>query len=193
MFKKEKESAPAQETGEALKNDAAPKAANGRGKTILDLIMRIFAMIGTLSSAIAVGRTGQTLPHFSGFLQFSAAYTNLPTFTFFVVANAIASAYLVLSLVLSIFHILKTGAKVTRAVLIILDLVILALLISGASAATAIVYLAHNGNPQVNWFAICQEYNAFCERVSGALVGSFLAILVLMLLISLSAVSLSKI
>lgn len=70
---------------------------------------------------------------------------------------------------------------------------ILALLISGAAASTAIVYLAHNGNPQVNWFAICQEYNGFCERVSGALVGSFLAILVLMLLISLSAISLSKI
>lgn len=77
MSKKDKESAPAQETGEAAKNDAV----NGRGKAILDLIMRIFAMIGTLSSAIAVGQTGKTLPHFSGFLQFSAAYTNLPTFT----------------------------------------------------------------------------------------------------------------
>lgn len=68
----------------------------------------------------------------------------------------------------------------------------LAFLTSGASAATAIVYLAHKGNTRANWFAICQQFNSFCERVSGSLVGSFIAILVLMLLIVLSAVALSR-
>lgn len=42
-----------------------------------------------------------------------------------MVSNAIGTAYLVLSLALSIFHIFKSGAKVTRAVLIILDTVMI--------------------------------------------------------------------
>lgn len=42
-----------------------------------------------------------------------------------MVSNVIATAYLILSLALSVFHMLKSGAKVTRTVLIILDMVIL--------------------------------------------------------------------
>ncbi|KAG8384681.1 hypothetical protein BUALT_Bualt04G0143300 [Buddleja alternifolia] len=172
--------------------DDAPKTAPSRGISILDLIMRIFAIIATLGSAIAMGTTNGTFPSFTRFIRFGAQLKDFPTFRFFLVSNAITTAYLVLSLALSIFHILKTGAKVTRAVLIILDMTILALLTAGASAAAAIVYLAHKGNVQANWFAICQQYNSFCGRVSGSLVGSFLGALVLMLLISLSAVSMSR-
>lgn len=70
--------------------------------------------------------------------------------------------------------------------------IILALLTAGASAAAAIAYLAHKGNGQANWVAICQQNNSFCDRVSGSLVGSFIGVLVLMLLIFLSAVALSR-
>lgn len=68
----------------------------------------------------------------------------------------------------------------------------MAYLTAGASSAAAIVHLAHEGNSRANWIAICHQYNSFCERVSGSLVGSFLGILVLLLLISLSAVALSR-
>lgn len=47
----------------------------------------------------------------------------------------------------------------------------LALLTAGASAAAAIVYLAHKGNVRANWFAICQQFDSFCERISGSLIG----------------------
>lgn len=70
--------------------------------------------------------------------------------------------------------------------------IILGVLTAGASAAAAIVYLAHRGNVETNWLAICQQYNSFCERTSGSLVGSFIAVLVLMLLIFLSAVAMSR-
>lgn len=68
----------------------------------------------------------------------------------------------------------------------------LALLTAGASAAAAIVYLAHKGNIRANWFAICQQFNSFCERTSGALVGSFVGIVVFVLLILMSAATLSR-
>ncbi|GFQ05022.1 casparian strip membrane protein 1 [Phtheirospermum japonicum] len=154
--------------------------------------MRIVAAISTLGSTIAVGTTNRTLPFLAQFVRLKFQSRDLPTFTFFLVSNAIATAYLVISLVLSIFHILKSDAKVTRTVLIILDMIILSLLTAGASAAAAIIHLAHKGNAQANWVSICQQYGSFCERVSGSLAGSFIGVLVLMLLIILSAVALSK-
>ena len=68
----------------------------------------------------------------------------------------------------------------------------MALLTSGASAAAAIVYLAHKGNGKTNWLAICQQFNSFCERTSGSLIGSFVAIVLLMIMIFLSGAALSR-
>lgn len=66
------------------------------------------------------------------------------------------------------------------------------LLTAGASAATVVVYLAHKGNANANWLAICQQFNNFCERLSGSLVGSFASIIMIMLMIITSAVALSR-
>jgi phosphoglycerol transferase MdoB-like AlkP superfamily enzyme len=68
----------------------------------------------------------------------------------------------------------------------------LALLTAGASAAAAIVYLAHKGNVRANWFAICQQFNNFCERTSGSLIGSFASVVVFVLLIFLSSSALGR-
>nr|CAB3451063.1 unnamed protein product [Digitaria exilis] len=68
----------------------------------------------------------------------------------------------------------------------------LALVTSAASAAAAIVYLAHKGNARANWFAICQQFDAFCERISGSLIGSFAAMALLVVLIVLSAAGLAR-
>ncbi|KAH0771532.1 hypothetical protein KY290_015513 [Solanum tuberosum] len=170
--------------------DSKPKG--NRGISFLDFIMRIVAILGTLGSAIAMGTTNETLPSFEQFIRFKAEYKNLPTFTFFVVANGIVSAYLAVSLVLSILHIVMSGARITRVVLIFFDTVMMAFLTSGASAAAAIVYLAHKGNARANWIAICQQYNSFCDRASGSLVGSFIGVFVFLLLIILSALALSR-
>ncbi|RLM54294.1 hypothetical protein C2845_PM10G07480 [Panicum miliaceum] len=130
-----------------------------KGLSVLDLILRFIAIIGTLASAIAMGTTNETLPFFTQFIRFKAQYSDLPTLTFFVVANSIA---------------------------------MLALVTAGASAAAAIVYLAHKGNVRANWLAICQQFDSFCERISGSLIGSFGAMVVLILLILLSAIALAR-
>ncbi|GMN42212.1 hypothetical protein TIFTF001_011437 [Ficus carica] len=159
---------------------------------ILDFILRLIAIVGTLASAIAMGTTNQTLPFFTRFIRFRAQYKDLPTFTFFVVANAVVSGYLVLSLVLSFFHIVRTTATNSRIILITFDTIMLCLLAVGASATAAIVYLAHNGNVNTNWFAICQQFNSFCERISGSLIGSFVGVGVFILVILFSGVALSR-
>ncbi|GAB2234246.1 hypothetical protein Droror1_Dr00003490 [Drosera rotundifolia] len=168
------------------------KMGMNRGISVIDFILRIIAAIGTLASAIAMGTTNETLPFFTQFIRFRAQYDDLPTLTFFVVANSVVFGYLLLSFALSIVHIIRSAARVTRVFLLILDTAALALLTAGASAAAAIVYLAHKGNVSANWFAICQQFNSFCERISGSLIGSFVAIIILVLLILLSAVAISR-
>ncbi|XP_041016317.1 casparian strip membrane protein 1-like [Juglans microcarpa x Juglans regia] len=153
-----------------------------RGLSVMDLVLRIIAAVGSLGSAVAMGTTDQTLPSFIQFIQFNAQYNDTPMFTFFVIANSIVCAYLGLSLHMSIFHIIRSSAAInSRIILVIFDTVMMALLTAGTSAAAAIVYLAHNGNASANWFAFCQHFNSFCERTSGSLIGSFGGMLVFML------------
>ncbi|XP_068643971.1 casparian strip membrane protein 1-like [Aristolochia californica] len=180
------------ENGEASR--AATERAGGvnRGLSIFDFILRLVALMGALGSAISMGTTNETLPFFTQFIRFKAEYDDLPSFTFFVIANSIVAGYLVLSIPLSIFHIVRSGARGSRIILILLDTAMLALLTAGASAAAAIVYLAHKGNARANWFAICQQFNSFCERISGSLIGSFVGIVVFILIILLSSVAVSR-
>ncbi|KAL3629389.1 hypothetical protein CASFOL_026611 [Castilleja foliolosa] len=178
--------------GEVSENNAPKNSPPNKGITKVDFVMRLVAAISTLGSTIAVGTINRTIPFLAQFVHLKYRSRELPTFTFFFITNATTTAYLVISLVLSIFHILKSDAKMTRTLLIILDMIILTLLTSGASAAAAIIHLAHRSNGQTNWVSICQRYGSFCERVSGSLAGSFIGVIVLMLLIILSAVALSK-
>jgi hypothetical protein len=53
-----------------------------KGVSILDVILRFVAIIGTLASAIAMGTTNQTLPFFTQFIRFKAQYSDLPTLTY---------------------------------------------------------------------------------------------------------------
>ena len=68
------------EVGEGSKT-AIPRGGVNRGISILDFILRIVAIIGTLGSAIAMGTTNERLPFFTQFVQFRAEYNDLPTFT----------------------------------------------------------------------------------------------------------------
>ncbi|KAJ4711371.1 CASP-like protein [Melia azedarach] len=188
-----KAEAEAPEAGETSSRHAISALEMNRGISILDLILRIIAVVGTFGSAIAMGTTNETISIFPQFSQVTAEYDDLPTFTFFVIANSIVSGYLVLSLPLSIFHVIRrTPAKKTRIILVIFDTVMLALITAGASAAAAIVYLAHEGNASANWLAFCQQFDSFCERTSGSLIGSFGAMVVFILIIITSTVAISR-
>ncbi|KAL8259841.1 hypothetical protein R6Q59_027794 [Mikania micrantha] len=169
-----------------------PAAGWRRGVGIIDLILRICAITTTLAAAAVMGTTSQNLPFFTQFFQFQASYDDFPTFTFFLAGNAITCTYLVLSLPFSIVCIVRPHIIGARMMLLIFDTLALALTMAAASAAAAIVYLAHNGNPNTNWPALCQQFNDFCPRVSGAVVGSFLGVLILAVLVVLSAALLRR-
>ncbi|XP_020089258.1 casparian strip membrane protein 1-like [Ananas comosus] len=157
-----------------------------------DFLLRICAFGPTLAAAISTGTSDETLSFFTQFFQFHANYADFPAFTFFVIGNAIAAGYLVLSLPFSAVGILRPKATGLRLLLLIFDTVMVALTTAAASSASAIVYLAHNGNPKANWVAICMQFHGFCERTSGAVVGTFIAVLIFMLLVVMSAFAVRK-
>ncbi|GMN41886.1 hypothetical protein TIFTF001_011095 [Ficus carica] len=180
------------EAGEVSKQSTPGSRGVNKVLSLMDFIMRIIAALGTLASSIAMGTTRQTLPFVTRFVRFKAVYKDLPTFTFFVIANSIVCGYLVISLCLSFFHIIKSAAVRSRIFLVIFDTVMMALLTAAASAAAAIVAVAHNGSTGANWFPICQQYRSFCERISGSLIGSFISIIVLVLIIIVTSVAISR-
>ncbi|KAF4376713.1 hypothetical protein F8388_025584 [Cannabis sativa] len=157
------------------KSSSNSKSFSRRGISMLDFVLRLIGIVGTMASAIAMATTDETLPFATRFVRFKANYDDLPTFTLFVVVNGVVGGYLVVSLSLSILHIVMLG-----------------FLTAGASASAAIVYLAHQGNTTANWFAICQQFNSFCGRISGSLIGSFVGVAVFILIILLSAVALAR-
>ncbi|XP_022889405.1 casparian strip membrane protein 3-like [Olea europaea var. sylvestris] len=169
-----------------------PSGRAKRGIAIFDFVLRICALVAALAATSTMGTTDQTLPFFTQFFQFQASYDDLPTFTYFVVANAIVSGYLVLSLPFSIVCIVRPRAAGARLLLLIFDIVFVAFTIAAAASSAAIVYLAHNGNSNTNWLAICQQFGDFCQQVSGAVVASFVASVVLIFLVLLSAVALRR-
>ncbi|XP_010271592.1 PREDICTED: casparian strip membrane protein 2-like [Nelumbo nucifera] len=196
--------------GESTTVDAKGKAAAGapvtatttatktaregwkKGLAIFDFILRLLAIGATLGASIAMGTTDQILPIFTQAFQFEASYSDLPALLFFVIANAIAAGFLVLSLPFSIVGIVRPHAEGPKLLLLILDTVMVSLTAAGASSAAAIVYLAHTGNSNANWVAICQQFDSFCQQSSGALVGSFVATLIFMMLVVMAALALRK-
>ncbi|CAI0402185.1 unnamed protein product [Linum tenue] len=141
-----------------------------------------------------MGTTNETVTvaAFSQVFQFNTNYKDLPVFTFFVIANSVVGGYLVLSFAISVFHIIRSSAKTSRIILVSLDTVMLSILTAGASSAAAMVYLAHKGNSNANWSAICQQFTNFCHRISGSLIGSFVAIILFIVIIIASSVALSR-
>ncbi|KAM1394097.1 hypothetical protein ACFX1Q_030004 [Malus domestica] len=163
-----------------------------KGLAIIDIVLRLGAGSAAVAAAYTAGNTEQILPFFTQFFQFHAQYNDLPTFTFFVVANAVAVGYIGFSLPFSIICVIRPHAMGPRLLLVILDTVMVALIIAADGASSAIVYLAHNGNVNANWLAICRQYNDFCQALSGALVSSFVAAVFFMFLVVNSTFALKR-
>ncbi|GKV31858.1 hypothetical protein SLEP1_g40520 [Rubroshorea leprosula] len=171
------------------------KLKNGKLKKwvcVVNFILRLVGIICALSAAAIMGTSDETLPFFTRFFQFQASQDDLPTFQFFVIAMAASCGYLVLSLPLSIVTIVRPLLVILRLLLLIMDTVALTFTTAAAAAAAAIIYLAHTGNPNTKWQVICHQFGDYCQKVSGAVVASFVIVVAYMLLILLSALALKK-
>lgn len=60
------------------------KGGMKRGLAIIDLILRIGAMVAALAAAATMGTSDQNLPFFTQFFQFEASYDDMPSFEYVI-------------------------------------------------------------------------------------------------------------
>ncbi|KDP40019.1 hypothetical protein JCGZ_02017 [Jatropha curcas] len=159
------------------------------------LFLRAVALVLTLAAAIVLGVNKQSevvpiklvdsLPPLN--IPVTAKWHHLSAFVFFVVSNAIACSYAAISLLLCF-----CGKKSMGAIIITLDLLMVALLFSSIGATTAIGLMGYKGNSHVRWNKVCNVFGRFCNQGVAAIVLSLIAAIAFLLLVMLRALSLHK-
>ncbi|KAM1004888.1 hypothetical protein PS2_004970 [Malus domestica] len=135
-------------------------------RRIFTFVLRLLALAATVSATIVMVNSHDSTRVLN--LTFKAKFSDSPTFTYFVIVEAIVSGYNLIILLLS------SKGSLWRIV-IILDVVAALLLTSSMSAALAIAQVGKKGNTHAGWLPICGQVSRFCNHVSGALVAGILA------------------
>ncbi|XP_072965611.1 CASP-like protein 1C1 [Typha angustifolia] len=140
----------------------------------LAILLRLLAAAATLVAAIVMATSRETTSFFG--LTLDAKFQYTPSLKFFVIANAIASAYSLLVL------FIPSTSSLSR--LVIATDVIIAMLLTGAvAAAGAMAELGKNGNSHSGWLPICGQIPNFCDHVKGSLISAFVGAAVYLLIL----------
>ncbi|KAL6197058.1 hypothetical protein ACLB2K_032671 [Fragaria x ananassa] len=163
------------------------------------LLLRVVAFLATLSATLvmALNKETKTLVVATvGTTQVKATLTakfqHNPANVYFVVANAMASFH---NLLMIIVHLCggKFKDKGLRLVMMaILDMMTVALASSGDGAATFMAQLGKKGNSHARWNKICDKFGKFCDHGGGALIASYIGLLLLVVITVLSIIKLLK-
>ncbi|OIT30967.1 PREDICTED: CASP-like protein 1E2 [Nicotiana attenuata] len=172
--------------------------ANKQSIRWTDFGLRFLAFVLTLVAAIVVGVDKQTsvvavqlvptLPAIN--VRATAKWHHMSAFVYFVIVNAIACAYAVISLVLSLAN--RGKKKGLSLMIILLDLITVALLFSGGGAALAVGLIGYKGNSHVRWNKVCDKFDRFCGQVAAAIVISLVGSALFLLLVLLAVLNLHK-
>ncbi|XXG84142.1 hypothetical protein AAC387_Pa10g1728 [Persea americana] len=163
-----------------------------------DFILRLLAIGTTLAAAIVIGLAKETevvpvsifpgIPPVSVLVPAKMRYTS--ALVYFVVANAIACGYALLSLFVTIGQ--HGGPKGVGLGITILDVIMVALLFSGLGAAATIGVLGLEGNSQMRWNKVCNTFEKFCRSLAVSQILSMIGSLVFLLLVVLSIMHLHR-
>ncbi|XP_076942260.1 CASP-like protein 1C1 [Bidens hawaiensis] len=135
--------------------------------------LRVIAMVSTFVAAVLMVTSHDSAKVFG--MTFQAKYSNSPTLKYFVVVSVITTIY-------SFGALFVPPKKLGRHVLV-LDVIIMAFLISSFSAAVGVGQLGKEGNTHAGWLPICGQVPKFCHHVTAALISGFVAVILYFLLI----------
>ncbi|KAL6623439.1 hypothetical protein ACP70R_033318 [Stipagrostis hirtigluma subsp. patula] len=189
------------EHGGSKKQPSPPVGANS-ASTLLQLrdrlvaaqpvVLRASAVLATAVAAAVMALNVQSYTAVVAIVgtrpltqTFTAKFRDTPAFVYFVIANAIAGVYNLAVLVLRRLLRRRTAGLVVH----MLDMVIMALLATGASTAASMAELGKNGNLHARWNPICDKFSSFCSRGGIALVSSFIGVAFMLALNLLTAAS----
>ncbi|XP_020592982.1 CASP-like protein 1C1 [Phalaenopsis equestris] len=131
-------------------------------------LLRFLAMAATIAATSIMATCHETTTFFG--VTIKAEFYQSPSFTFFVVANAIAGAYSLLAL------FVPPGGLISRWV-VVLDVITAMLLTAAMAAAAAISHVGKKGNEHAGWLPICDEVPKYCNQVMGALISGAIGLL----------------
>ncbi|KEH17619.1 putative casparian strip membrane protein [Medicago truncatula] len=141
---------------------------------ICHLLLRFLAFSATLSAVVVMVSSHEKASFFT--VSFEAKYTNSPAFKYFVIANSIVTVY-------GFFVLFLPAESLLWRLVVAMDMVLTMLLISSISAALAIAQVAKNGNNYAAWLPICGSVPKFCNHMTGALVASFIGVIIYLILL----------
>ncbi|GFQ07425.1 CASP-like protein 1b2 [Phtheirospermum japonicum] len=116
-----------------------------------------------------------------------AKFQHTPAFVFFVIANGNASLHNLLMLGFSfVGHKFISFKGLAPLAIPILDLINVAIVSGGASAAAFMGQLGRDGNSHARWNKICDKFDGFCDRGGGAMIASFFGLMMMIIVCSIS-------
>ncbi|EYU19080.1 hypothetical protein MIMGU_mgv1a024780mg [Erythranthe guttata] len=165
------------ETLEAGGDRAARVMSSSSSKVDLVMVLlRVLALLATVSAALIMGFNKQTRTIVVATIgtttvqaTLTAKFQHTPAFVFFVIANGIASLHNLLMLVMNV-----------------------AIVSGGASAAAFMGQLGRDGNSHARWNKICDKIDSFCDRGGGAMIASFIGLVLIIIICSLSIIRLRR-
>ncbi|XP_021681598.2 CASP-like protein 1F2 [Hevea brasiliensis] len=164
-----------------------PSRVPNRSFFIAHVMFRVLAIAFTVASISVLVTSGQDVLVFG--IRTMARYSYSSAFKFLVVADAVVCGFSGLSLILVCLRSRSAAAAqfMNSFYLFLHDMVMMVLLISGCSAATAIGYVSRYGAKEMNWVAVCDYVGKFCNQVLASLVLSYLAFFCYLALTAFSA------
>ncbi|XP_015065345.1 CASP-like protein 1B2 [Solanum pennellii] len=123
----------------------------------------------------------------------NAKFQHTPAFVFFVIANGLGSLHNLLMLAFC-FIGNKYDYKGLRFYVIgILDMINVALISGGSSSAAFMGQLGRNGNSHARWNKICDKFYTFCNHGEGAIIASFIGLLLMIITTAINIIKLKNV
>ncbi|KAL3655062.1 hypothetical protein CASFOL_000848 [Castilleja foliolosa] len=149
------------------------------------ICVRFIAIAITLAAAWLMVTNKETAVVYG--IQVDARYSYAPPFKFLAIANFVALALSVLS-VLLVFILGKVALSPAHFYIFFLhDLMIVLLLMAACAASTTTAYIGKYGNSHVGWMAICDHFGKFCNRGEAAIILTYLGFALYLILTLVSA------
>ncbi|KAK3030147.1 hypothetical protein RJ639_037668 [Escallonia herrerae] len=162
-------------------------------------LLRLFAFSAFVSATVVMALNKQTKAFVVATIgsnpikaTVTAKFQHTPAFVFFVVANSVASMHNLLILAIQSIG-RKYDFKGNRfAVIAISDMLTVALVSGGASGAAFMGYLGRKGNSHARWNKICDKFDTFCDHGAGAMIASFIGLVLLIIVNVISIIKLQN-
>ncbi|KAL9243376.1 hypothetical protein vseg_017270 [Gypsophila vaccaria] len=160
-----------------MQENTKNKEEGNHGQNWVHLVqigLRTFALGTSIAASCLTFTCKETALVFD--VPMDAKYSYVSAFKFYAYATAIASAFALLSLILTLFLRWKATLHGNIHFLFFMhDLVMTILLVGACAGATALGYVGEYGNDHAGWVPICDNFHAFCHKAMLAILFGYLS------------------